>query len=130
MKSLPWCVIGQTMPVYQNAVDNPPPNAIPGLVGVVSALPYIVPHGMGLVIDQYGLEAYSNVTGGLVFVPWIGDGPPTNAQCLMSVFADNATNQLTNLNLHFSAGTKINVRIMCNENPPQVVGWGMSGWLY
>lgn len=125
----PWCIIGQTAPLENGAVDNPPVSTPLGLVGAVGRLPFVVPRNKILVIDQYGLEAYGNVPGGLVLVPWLGDGPPRNEDCLMSVFADNATNQITNLNFHFAPGTKVNMRIMCNETPAQVVGWGASGYL-
>lgn len=128
MTDQPWIAYGQTQPIYGAAVDNPTTNCN-GLRGECEALPYCVPEGHELVIEAYGLESYGNVAGGLVFVPWIGDGLATNAKCLHSVFSDNQSNETVGVRFHVPAGKKVNVRIMCNENPAQVVGWYMRGTL-
>jgi hypothetical protein len=124
----PWIVYGQAAVPYNQAVDNPTPN-VNGLRGEVASLPYCVPEGKELVIEAYGLESYSGVANGLVIVPWIGDMPATNAKCLHSVFSDNASNETVGVRFHVPAGKKVNVRIMCAENPSQVVGWYMRGTL-
>jgi hypothetical protein len=126
--SEPWIAYGQTLPVKGAAVDNPQTNCN-GLRGEVTALPYTVPADKELVLEAYGLESYGNVPGGLVLVPWIGNPPATNAQCLHSVFSDNQSNETIGVRFHIPAGKKLNVRIMCNEDIAQVVGWYLRGTL-
>ncbi len=125
----PWIVYGQTAPMYNGAVNNPPPS-VNGLIGEVAALPYTVPAGKVLIIEAYGIEAYATVVQGLVLVPYLGaTPPPNNAVFLHSVYADNASNETTGVRFHLPAGTVLNVRIMSNENPSQVVGWYVRGCL-
>lgn len=121
----PWIVYGQTTPICQGGVYNPTPNTN-GLLGEVTALPYTVPPGKTLVITGYGLEAYGNVPGGLVLVPYIGATPPTLGQFLHSVFSDNASNEQSP-EFHLPAGTVFNLLLMSNECPAQVVGWYVKG---
>lgn len=124
----PWICYGQTLPVKNAAVDNPQCN-VNGLVGEVTAFPYVVPDGMQLVIEAYGIEAY-NVAGAIVLAPWIGDGPPsTNGIFLASVNADNDTNSISGLRFTLPSAKKLNIRIMSTETTSQVVGWYLSGYL-
>jgi hypothetical protein len=124
----PWTVYGQTSPVYNGAVDNPPAN-VNGLIGEAS-LPYTVPDGKVLVITAYGLEAYAQVANGLVLAPYLGATPPkTNGVFLHSVYANDASNETVGVRFHIPAGKVLNVRLMSNENPAQVVGWYIAGEL-
>lgn len=124
----PWIAYGQTQPIVNGAIDNPAVNCN-GLRGECKGLPYVVPAGRELVIEAFGLEAYGNIPGGLVMMPWLGDGPPTNAKGLHSVFSDNQTNETIGARYHLPAGTKFNIRIMSNEQLPAIVGWYVSGKL-
>lgn len=130
----PWVVYGQTLCPFNTAIDNPLPNQT-GAIGEVAALPYTVPVGKILCIESFGVEAYADEGGvnaadkGIVFVPWIGDAPPTNSKCLHSVYAGDGYNESIGNRYQFKEGTKINIRIMCAENPAQVVGWRMHGIL-
>jgi hypothetical protein len=123
----PWIAYGQCAPIFGAAVDNPTCN-LTGCRGEVQ-LPYTVPEGFELVLEAYGLESYSGVSNGLVLVPWLGEPPALNPACLHSVFSDNASNETTGVRFHIPAGKKVNARIMCMENPAQVVGWYMRGTL-
>ena len=134
MRMTPWVVYGQTLCPFNTAVDNPTPNQT-GAIGEVAVLPYVVPSGKVLCIESFGIEAYADEGGlsavdkGLVIVPWIGEAPPTNAKCLHSVYAGDGYNESVGNRYQFPAGTKINLRIMCAENPAQVVGWKMHGYI-
>lgn len=124
----PWTIYGQTQPIYNGAVDNPPANSN-GIVGEAS-WPYTVPAGKYLELTGLVGEAYSQVASGLVYAPYIGVSPPTtNAPFLFSVYADNATNEARSIRFHIPAGKVLNLRIMSNENPSQVVGWAATGRL-
>lgn len=123
-----WIAYGQTTVPFQTAADNPPCNAN-GLVGECTSLPYTVPAGKVLLLDSYGIEAYATAVGGMVLVPWIGEAPATNAKCLMSCYSDNSSNEIVGGRYAIPAGKKLNLRIMCSENPPSVCGWYMSGRL-
>jgi hypothetical protein len=122
----PWVAYGQTLVPYNTAVDNPPANAA-GAIGEVS-LPYTVPEGFYLEITSFGVEAYN--TAGLVGIfPWIGPKPATNAKALHTVMANDHYEESTGLRYRFPPGAIINIRIMCTENPAQVVGWQVTGRL-
>lgn len=124
----PWIVYGQTAPICQGGITNPVPSSN-GLIGEVAALPYTVPDGKVLVVEAYGLEAYGNVPGGLVLVPYIGATPPTLQQFLHSVFSDNASNETVGVEFRLPAGKVFNLLLMSNECPAQVVGWYVKGKL-
>ena len=125
----PWIVYGQTAPICQGGIANPKPN-VNGLIGEVTALPYTVPAGRTLVVRAYGLEAYGNVPGGLVLVPYLGATPPSgNNAFLHSVFSDNASNETLGVEYHIPAGKIFNLLLMSNECPAQVVGWYVTGRL-
>lgn len=126
--SSPWTVYGQTMPICQGGIYNPAPN-VNGLIGEVTALPYTVPEGKTLVVTGYGLEAYGNVSGGLVLVPFIGPVPPSPNAFLHSVFSDNASNETLGVEFHIPAGKVFNLLLMSNECPAQLVGWYVKGRL-
>jgi hypothetical protein len=135
----PWIVYGQTLVPTGTAVDNPTPSEN-GALGEVASLPFVVPQGKKLTIEAYGVEAYADEAGmtgpdkGLVIVPWIGselnaDPLQANRQCLMSCYSSSQSNEILGARFTFPAGKVINVRIMCAENPAQVVGWYMRGAL-
>lgn len=129
----PWISYGQSYVPFNTGIDNPPANT-KGALGEVQ-LPYVVPDGKVLVLAAFGVEAYADEAGlqgtdkGLVIVPWIGNGPPTNADCLHSVYAGDGFNESVGARYHLPTGTKLNVRLMCAENPAQVIGWYLSGHL-
>ena len=127
--SSPWIVYGQTAPICQGGVTNPKPN-VNGLIGEVASLPYTVPVGKVLIVDAYGLEAYGNVPGGLVLVPYLGVTPPaSNNAFLHSVFSDNASNEALGIEFRLPAGKILNLLLMSNECPAQIVGWYVTGRL-
>lgn len=124
----PWSIYGQTMPIFQGAVDNPEANAN-GIIGEAS-WPYTVPAGKYLELTGFIGEAYAQVPYGLVYAPYIGASPPaSNKPFLFSVYADNATNEARSIRFQIPAGKVLNLRIMSNENPAQVVGWAATGRL-
>jgi hypothetical protein len=123
----PWIVYGQQAGPSNASIDNPVCNQN-GIIGEAT-LPYTVPEGKRLVVTGWGIEAYGNIAGDFVLVPWIGEAPATNAKCLHSVLASNASNASTGFEYHIPAGKVFNVRIMCSEANDPVAGWWVNGRL-
>lgn len=123
----PWIAYGQQAGPSGAAIDNPQCN-INGVIGEVQ-LPYTVPVGKTLVLTGWGIEAYEAITGSFVLVPWLGEGPATNAKCLHSCLSSTDSNQTTGFEYHVPAGKIVNVRIMCSEANNPVAGWWIGGRL-
>ena len=124
-----WIVYGQTTIPSNSTVDNPAPN-VNGLIGERSSLPFTVPAGKVLIIEAYGMESYENLAGGAALIPWIGAAPITNAKCLHTCYAGNASNEVIGADWAIPAGKVFNVRLTNAETAQAAYGWYVSGKLY
>lgn len=121
----PVLAYGQSLVAPGTAVDNPAP-CLNGLIGEIS-LPYVVPAGMTLVLTDYGIEGFPG--GDMAIIPWIGNGPPTTAQCLPTCRTIDATLQITSA-FHIPAGKVLNARLVYTGSVPGIItAWWMRGYL-
>lgn len=132
---VPWVCYGQTQVDLGQSVFDPAPN-VNGLIGEVMGLPYLVPVGCDLWLENYGIEAYPGCPGGIVLAPFISDFHPgelpeeKNRQFLHSVNAGWAgTVQATGLRYVIPAGKTLHVMLQNGGQPAAVYGWFLAGTL-
>jgi len=124
----PWLAYGQTLTPPGASVDNPTPNHN-GLVGEVLALPYTVPPGQQLTLKAWSVEGVD--PSRTAIIPWIGTAPATNAKCLFTVTAVNATpTGMVSGDWILPEGTVLNVRLVyAGSTPGYITAWYLYGIL-
>lgn len=124
----PWLVYGTTEVIPSTNVDNPLPS-VNGLIGEIVHLPYIVPEGYHLVITAYAIEG--GKTPQYALIPWIGNQPVQNDQCLMTCAAAYGSNLYSGMEWIIPSGKILNIRISNSGEDGLIYafGWYMQGYL-
>ena len=120
----PWVAYGQNTMRANSNLDNPQVNLAGTLEEV--ALPYIVPEGMCLTIEGWGVEGVGSRAG---LIPWLGYPPATNPQTLPTATSLEHTSHVFGRWI-LGPGTVLNVRLVYTGRANgTVIGWHIWGTL-
>ena len=138
----PWIMVGQTLIQPGQLHLDPVPNSLPGVVGLQTAWPYVVPAGKRLLLSGYGIEG--NAICGTIF-PILGTLPVEAvpgadqgsyqpwwdkiAKAALYSVAGPFEKMESNFLFELLSGTELHVGLINSSQYPLVHAWVLQGYL-